>query len=53
MTAIEIVDYIKSIDRIGCDPFEFIDESIILDNYTEFELVELTWETDSCRLAPC
>ena len=35
----EIVDLIKSLDRVGCDPFKYLGEEVFT-NFTHYELKE-------------
>jgi hypothetical protein len=41
----EIVEMIKSWERVGCDPFKYIGEDVFF-NYKHYELKEFDWKSD-------
>jgi hypothetical protein len=41
----DILKYIENIDRVGCDPFKYICKKKLINQYKQFKLVELNWDT--------
>ena len=40
-SVVDIINYINSIDRLGCKPFEFLSKDELKSNYNRFKLVEI------------
>tara|TARA_R110002020_G_scaffold148509_5_gene324366 strand:- start:258 stop:623 length:366 start_codon:yes stop_codon:yes gene_type:complete len=36
-----IIEYIESLERVGADPFQFLDKQELINNYSMFKLIDI------------